>query len=167
MSWNQVYVTGLSQTASEDPSDEELEQLLVERYHLSNDDDVNWAGVGTTLVKRDKETGGCRGYAFLAFWTLSGATIAVERINNYINNNHNNSDNDTDLIMSSSLPLQLRAELSQPKKTTKKKGGADSNNSSTDVIQLRLRRKRTATARKHPVITSSDKSKTGLGNKTK
>jgi RNA recognition motif-containing protein len=177
MSWTQVYVTGLSQTT--EPSDQALEGLFEARYHLSStDSDMNWAGAGSTLVKRDKETGQCRGYAFLAFFSAEGAAIAVERINSnqytddlLVPHRRDEAEEVTDTAAAhgvqpqSLLPLHLRAELSKPKSKGKKKqteSGQQGDNS-----DIRLRRKRTAPARKHPVITSSDKSRTGVGNKTK
>jgi RNA recognition motif-containing protein len=182
MSWTQVYVTGLSQTT--DPSDEALEELFEARYHLSSTDtDMTWAGAGSTLVKRDKNTGQCRGYAFLAFFSAGGAAIAVERINsnhftyNVEPRNKGNEEEDTDAeadtdalpaVQSKSLlPLNLRAELSKLKSKGKKKPTGNSSEQQGDYSDIRLRRKRTAPARKHPVITSSDKSRTGVGNKTK
>jgi hypothetical protein len=165
MSWTQVYVTGLSQT--NDPSDEELEGLLDARYSLSSSEDMmTWAGPGTTLVKRDKETDACRGYAFLAFLSSQGASIAVDRINGYSRQSDSNEEgtvHDDDLNLSL-LPPQLRAELSKP---NAKSGRKKQTNDSGDYSDLRFRRKRAAAVRKHPVIINSDKSKTGLGNKTR
>lgn len=165
MSWTQVYVTGLSQT--NDPSDEELEGLLDARYGLSSSEDMmTWAGPGTTLIKRDKDTDACRGYAFLAFFSSQGASIAVNKINGYSRQENADEEvHDDDGLISSLLPPQLRAELSKPnaksgrKKQTNEQGG--------DYSDLRLRRQRGAAVRKHPVIINSDKTKTGLGNKTR
>jgi hypothetical protein len=148
MSWTQVYVTGLSQTAS--PSDEDLEGLLDGWYDLSSDSDLLWAGPGTTLVKRDKDSGVCRGFAFLAFFSMQGASIAVDRINNGVPRGDTRG-------------VQLQAELSKPKTKTKK---APAGQPGADHSDIRLRHKRKAPVRKHPVLVSSDKKRTGLGNKT-
>lgn len=161
MSWTQVYVTGLAQTI--EPSDEDLEDILAERYRLKNDDNndttsmICWAGPGTTLFKRDK--GVCRGYAFLSFHTLESAEVVIHRINT-----NTISNNTPPLSSSVAVPQPLRAELSKPKSKGKKK---KHNNNNTDHSDVRLRRQRGAPVRKHPVITSSDKKKTGLGNKTR
>lgn len=188
MSWTQVYVTGLSQT--NDPTDEELEGLLDARYSLSaateednNNMSMTWAGPGSTLVKRDKDTGACRGYAFLSFFSAHGASIAVDRINDYSyssrqregagdeyevhaagNDNVDDDDDDPSLL----LPRQLRAELSKPNaKSGRKKQTNNESGQGEDHSDLRLRRKRAPAVRKHPVIMNSDKTKTGLGNKTR
>ena len=138
--WTQVYLSGLEKTSL--PTDEDLETLWEERYGLSVDASLMWAGKGTSIVKRSDD-GICRGYAFLSFLSLDGATRAVERINN--------SGDD-----------QLRAEISKPKKKQNKatKGGQD-------YSDIRLRRQRKAPVAKHPVIVSSNGKKTGLGNKTR
>lgn len=150
MSWTQVYVTGLSQTV--EPSDEEIEKLLDNRYNLSNDTAVMWAGC--PLIKRDDSTGVCRGFAFLSFYSADGAAIVIDRINN-----------DPGVEEADGLPRQLRAELSNPKKVAKKKSKA--NNNDDDLPDLRFRRQRAQPIRKHPVITSSSGKRTNLGNKTK
>jgi len=165
MSWTQVYVSGLNQTV--EPSDEDLERLLADRFNLNNataygsstyafDDSIQWAGPGTTLFKRNETTNSCRGYAFLSFLSSESAEMIIERINN----SHTTVSDDTNL-----LPAFLRAELSKPQKAKPKKKKDEQ--SSKDLSDLRLRRKRRAPIRKHPVIISSDKKKTGLGNKTK
>jgi len=148
-----VHVSGLPKC--NDPSDEEIETLLNARYNLS-DNVLLWAGPDTTLIKRDEE-GTCRGYAFLAFYSSEGAAIIVDRINESVS---------SDTEESSQLPPQLRAELSNPKtaKDRKKKGQKDD---AKNLHDLRLRRPRRAPIRKHPVITSSDKNRTNMGNKTK
>ena len=153
MSWTQVFVSGF--TRSVNPSDEELEELLNARYGLTtSSENIQWAGQGTTLVKRD-EAGTCRGFAFLAFYSLESATIVVDRINT----NDGGCDNmqQEGLV----LPLELRSELVKPK-VKKGKQQAEAN-----LPDLRFRSKRKAPVRKHPVIISSDGKKTGLGNKTK
>lgn len=173
MSWTQVYVTGLAQTV--EPCDDDLEDLLAKRYCLDNhhhgdDNDnlphVDWAGPGTSLFKRDPTTNASRGYAFLSFLTLESAETMVARINNHTTEDPaadaTTSSNSTELL----LPPNLRAELSKPKpknKSNKKKNSNDKE----DLADVRLRRKRAPPIRKHPVIVSSDKKKTGLGNKTK
>ena len=98
----------------------------------------DWAGEGTTVVKR-LEDGTCRGYCFLAFLTLSGATMAVDQINN---------QGATDGIL-------LQAELCKPKTDAKK----EKKNDMGDERDLRLRRRRGQPVRKHPVLISSDQSK--------
>lgn len=172
MSWTQVYVTGLAQTV--EPCDDDLEDLLAKRYCLDNhhhgdDNDnlphVDWAGPGTSLFKRDPTTNASRGYAFLSFLTLESAETMVARINNHTTEDpavDPTNSNSTELL----LPPNLRAELSKPKpknKSNKKKNSNDKE----DLADVRLRRKRAPPIRKHPVIVSSDKKKTGLGNKTK
>mmetsp|Transcript_2498 Transcript_2498/g.3774 ORF Transcript_2498/g.3774 Transcript_2498/m.3774 type:complete len:154 (+) Transcript_2498:18-479(+) len=153
MSWIQVYVTGLA--ISLEPSDEDIEKLLDERYSLSSDDRILWAGPGTTMVKRDEE-GVCRGFAFLAFYSTEGASAAINRINT-----HNGIENDKDEDLSVRPPL-LRAELSNPKSGKKKPKKTEKY-----LPDLRVRKQRGAPVRKHPVITSSDGKRTNLGNKTK
>jgi len=164
MSWTQVYVTGLARAIN--PSDEEIEAYLSQRYSLagtsnndsSGDDTTNnlmWAGEGSTLIKRD-ESGCCRGFAFLTFYSVDGAMLIIDRINN--DNSSNESDDGGDR-------LTLMAELSNPKGGTKKKSNKKNNEDS--LPDLRLRRQRKPPIRKHPVITSSDGKRTNLGNKTK
>jgi RNA recognition motif-containing protein len=150
MSWTQIHVSGLSETTS--PDDEELERLLQERYKLEEDSELTWAGPGTTLIKRDKDTQACRGYCFLCFLSLQGASNAIEKINAFWEEDQ----------YGEGLPPQLHAELSQPKAKAKKQ--TNEANSHGDV---RLRRKRKESVMKHPVIVSSNKVKTGLGNKTR
>ena len=181
MSWTQVYITGL--TRSLEPSDEDIEKLLDARYELASDPSVLWAGSGTTLVKRD-DHGLCRGFAFLAFYSAAGASAVVDRINTFSSISHegkgtslaedegndgvgeheNDSGEDESKKLNSTviLPLQLHAELSNPKAKKDR-----SQKKEKHVPDLRLRRQRTAPTRKHPVITSSDKKRTNLGNKTK
>ena len=113
MSYTQVYVTGLARAIN--PSDEEIEAYLCKRYSLAGgtaDDDnsnngddntadnkIMWAGEGSTLIKRD-ENGCCRGFAFLTFFSVDGAMMIIDRINN--DNSDNNGGDHT----------MLRAELS-------------------------------------------------------
>ena len=164
MSWTQVYVTGLSRAIN--PSDEEIEAYLSQRYSLAdtsnNDssgddttDNLMWAGEGSTLIKRD-ESGCCRGFAFLTFYSVDGAMLIIDRINN--DNSSNESDDGGDR-------LTLMAELSNPKGGTKKK--SNKKNNEDNLPDLRLRRQRKLPVRKHPVVTSSDGKRTNLGNKTK
>ena len=170
MSWTQVYVTGLARAIN--PSDEEIEAYLCKRYSLTyaansysigddtaaatvNNDNLMWAGEGSTLIKRD-ESGCCRGFAFLTFYSVDGAMLIIDRINN--DNSSNESDDGGDR-------LTLMAELSNPKGGTKKKNNKKNNEDS--LPDLRLRRQRKPPIRKHPVITSSDGKRTNLGNKTK
>mmetsp|Transcript_50572 Transcript_50572/g.57284 ORF Transcript_50572/g.57284 Transcript_50572/m.57284 type:complete len:207 (-) Transcript_50572:87-707(-) len=202
-SWIQVYVTGFPLKAII-PSDEHIEQLLEKKYNLSSSN-VHWAGPGTTTIKRDKNhderRAFCRGFGFLTFYSLEGAKIIIDRINdNYGNNNNgtdnsssrrsNNNDNDDgnndndndnddedDNNNKDSLPCiqfhLLRAELGSNDKKKKKK----TNNEGHDqregrgqgggLPDLRLRSKRGASMKKHPVITNSDGSKTNIGNKTR
>jgi RNA recognition motif-containing protein len=135
-----------------------------------------WAGPGTTLIKRDECTGTSRGYGFLSFHSLQGASLAVEKINSFRGNEvATSTDAHDDDVAPASLinsvdddchpdALQLRAELSKPKKKSKK---TNVPGQSADYSDLRFKRERKAAVRKHPVFMSSDKSKTGLGNKTK
>ena len=164
MSWTQVYITGLSR--STDPSDKEIETLLDARYNLTNDTAVMWAGPDTTLVKRD-EMGCCRGFAFLTFYSKEGASIVIDRINNVTGtcSVYEEGMDNGDGEQRKKLPLQLRAEVSNPKgaaKERKQKGAQKKDDS-----DLRLRRQRKAPIRKHPVIVSSDGKRTNLGNKTR
>uniref|UniRef100_A0A7S4AHZ3 RRM domain-containing protein n=1 Tax=Pseudo-nitzschia australis TaxID=44445 RepID=A0A7S4AHZ3_9STRA len=167
MSWTQVYVRGLSRSL--DPSDEEIENLLNERYNLTSDTAM-WAGPGTTLIKRD-EMGFCRGYIFLSFYSAEGAAVVVDRVNGGCRNDNGSvSVNvDIDIETDTKLPLQLHAELSNPKPKAKNgknaNKGRNQDNSNDDHIRLRSKRK--APIRKHPVIISSNGTKTNLGNKTK
>lgn len=165
MSWTQVYVTGLARAIN--PSDEEIESYLSQRYSLAgtsnNDssgddttDNLMWAGEGSTLIKRD-ESGCCRGFAFLTFYSVDGAMLAIDRINNDSSSNESGLYGDERLL--------LRAELSNSKGGTKKKSNKKINED--NLPDLRLRRQRKAPVRKHPVITSSNGKRTNLGNKTK
>ena len=172
MSWTQVYVTGLARAVN--PSDEEIEAYLCKRYSLTdaansnsigddntaatiNNDNLMWAGEGSTLIKRD-DSGCCRGFAFLTFYSVDGAMIIIDRINNNISNNRSGDDGDN---------LSLRAELSNPKQGGNKRRNNKKNNNEADLCDLRLRRQRKPPVRKHPVVTSSDGKRTNLGNKTK
>lgn len=157
MSWTQVYVRGLSRSL--DPSDEEIENLLNERYNLTSDTAM-WAGPDTTLIKRD-EMGFCRGYVFISFYSVEGAAVIVDRVNSGCKNDNGNVNIKTD----TKLPLQLHAELSNPKAKDGKKANKSQNQDNDNHI--RLRRQRKAPIRKHPVIVSSNGTKTNLGNKTK
>ena len=152
MSWTQIHVSGLNRSI--EPADEVIEQLLDERYQLSSDDSILWAGVGTTLIKRDDQ-GTSRGFAFMSFYSKDGALCAIDKINNY--------KHDTSSTTTPQLPTSLHAEISNPK-GKKKKNNKDKEE---DLPDLRLRRQRAPPIRKHPVITSSDGKRTNLGNKTK
>ena len=171
MSWTQVYVTGLARAVN--PSDEEIEAYLCKRYSLTdaansnsigddntaatiNNNNLMWAGEGSTLIKRD-DNGCCRGFAFLTFYSVDGAMIAIDRINNDVSTSESGDDR-----------ISLRAELSNPKgggKNNKKSN--KKNNNEDNLPDLRLRRQRKLPIRKHPVVTSSDGKRTNLGNKTK
>jgi hypothetical protein len=189
MSWTQVYVTGLSKSIN--PSDKEIENILNARYDLTGDDNVMWAGSESTVIKRD-EMGCCRGYAFLSFFSKEGATIIVDRVNSEydnnakINNDNDNDDNNSNTnggcdtntststsnssgdIINNNFPFQqLKAELSNPKGAKDKNKNNKGTTKSQDLPDLRLRSKRKKPIRKHPVIISSDKTKTNQGNKTK
>jgi hypothetical protein len=169
MSWTQVYVTGLARAIN--PSDEEIEHYLCKRYSLtdsagsssSGDDtatnNLMWAGEGSTLIKRD-DSGCCRGFAFLTFYSVDGAMLVVDRINNNNSDCNNNDDDDDNNVI-------LRAELSNSKGGSTKKKSNNKKNKEEDLPDLRLRRQRKLPVRKHPVITSSDGKRTNLGNKTK
>ena len=168
MSWTQVYVSGLARAIN--PSDGEIEAYLCKRYSLTdtansnssgddtaatnNNDNLMWAGEGSTLIKRDDD-GCCRGFAFLTFYSVDGAMIVIDRINN--DDCKSESGNDR---------ITLRAELSNPKGGTSKKKSNKKNNED-NLPDLRLRRQRKLPVRKHPVVTSSDGKRTNLGNKTK
>jgi len=154
MSWTQIHISGLNRSI--EPSDEVIEQLLDSRYQLSSNDSFLWAGVGTTLIKRDDQ-GNCRGFAFMSFYSRDGALCAIDKINTY-------KRHDTSTTTSTpQLPISLHAEISNPK-GKKKKSNKDKEE---DLPDLRLRRQRAPPIRKHPVITSSDGKRTNLGNKTK
>ena len=156
MSWTQVFVSGLARSVN--PNDEDLEALLNARYGLTtSSENIQWSGQGTTLFKRD-QAGMCRGFAFLSFQSLEGATIIVDRINGAY---------DSMVVVNEEeghvLPLELRAELGKTKVKPRQKGRQEEVN----LSNLGFRSKRKAPVRKHPVIISSDGKKTGLGNKTK
>ena len=169
MSWTQVYVTGLARAIN--PYDEEIEHYLCKRYSLtdsagsssSGDDtatnNLMWAGEGSTLIKRD-DSGCCRGFAFLTFYSVDGAMLVVDRINNNNSDCNNNDDDDNNNVI-------LRAELSNSKGGSTKKKSNNKKNKEEDLPDLRLRRQRKLPVRKHPVITSSDGKRTNLSNKTK
>ncbi|KAL7453605.1 hypothetical protein ACHAWC_009623 [Mediolabrus comicus] len=119
-----------------------------------------WAGPGSTLIKRD-DNGCCRGFAFLTFYSMDGALLAIDRINN---DSRRSSISDA---IASSNNMILRAELSNPTSSKKKGGKKKKNDDGENLTDLRLRRQRKQPVRKHPVITSSDGKRTNLGNKTK
>ena len=121
-----------------------------------------WAGPGSTLIKRD-DNGCCRGFAFITFYSMDGALLAIDRINN---DSQSSSSSDATASSNTSNNMRLRAELSNPT-TSKKKGGKKKNDGGENLTDLRLRRQRKQPVRKHPVITSSDGKRTNLGNKTK
>lgn len=177
-SWTQVYISGLSKSIN--PSDEEIEDYLNKCYsldgeHVNNNDqdgiissnssvskNLMWAGPGSTLIKRD-DNGCCRGFAFLTFYSMDGALLAIDRINNDIRSSSSSSG-----AIASSNNMRLRAELSNPISSKKKGGGKKKkNDGGENLTDLRLRRQRKQPVRKHPVITSSDGKRTNLGNKTK
>ena len=166
MSWTQVYISGLSQSL--EPSNEDIELALDTRYNLSGNtvDDhstnILWAGPGSTLIKRD-DKGCCRGFAFLTFYSKEGAAIVVDRINNLILDTNDDGAGTT----ATNFPVQLRAELSNPKGAKERKKNKKKDDPSENLSDLRLRRQRKAPIRKHPVITSSNGKRTNLGNKTK
>ena len=169
MSWTQVYVTGLARAIN--PSDEEIEAYLCKRYSLTdaansnsigddiaatiNNDNLMWAGEGSTLIKRD-DSGCCRGFAFLTFYSVDGAMIVIDRINNDVGTSESDADR-----------ISLRAELSNPKGGGKNNKKSNKKNNEDNLPDLRLRRQRKQPVRKHPVVTSSDGKRTNLGNKTK
>ena len=162
-SWTQVYISGLSKSIN--PSDEEIEDYLNKCYSLdgehvnSNDQDgiissnssvsnnLMWAGPGSTL-KRD-DNGCCRGFAFLTFYSMDGALLAIDRINN---DSRNSNSDATPSITSNNM--RLRAELSNPTSSKKKGGKKKKNDGGENLTDLRLRRQRKQPVRKHPVITS-------------
>ena len=142
MSWTQVYVTGLARAVN--PSDEEIEAYLCKRYSLTdaansnsigddntaatiNTDNLMWAGEGSTLIKRD-DSGCCRGFAFLTFYSVDGAMIAIDRINNDVSTSESGDDR-----------ISLRAELSNPKGGGKnnKKSNKKNNNEGWLIVQTR------------------------------
>ena len=188
-SWTQVYISGLSKSInpSDEEIEDYLNKCYCldggGNDNHNNDDDgsgsgehVNsndqdgiissnssknlmWAGPGSTLIKRD-DNGCCRGFAFLTFYSMDGALLAIDRINNDIR-----SSSDANPSITSNN-MRLRAELSNPT-SSKKKGGKKKNDGGENLTDLRLRRQRKQPVRKHPVITSSDGKRTNLGNKTK
>ena len=193
--WTQVYIKGLAE--STDPADEQLEELLDDRYGLSRQQELSWAGPGSTIVKRTDQ-GVCRGYAFLSFFSAEGAAQAVQIITNCHFKNETTSptgsgkepekelENDkgtrsqpdpptsnvsTDTsLQQSSVVLLLPLQLHAElckPKTKSKKKKKPSQQGGQDYRDLRIRRQRGAPIRKHPVITSSDGKRTCLGNKTK
>lgn len=76
--------------------------------------------------------------------------LVMERINNCT------------MTIEETTEIQLRAEVSIPKKKPKKEGDVGK-----ELPDLRCKRQRGAPVRKHPVIRSSDGKKTNLGNKTR
>ncbi|OEU15059.1 hypothetical protein FRACYDRAFT_239741 [Fragilariopsis cylindrus CCMP1102] len=154
MSWTQVYVTGLSKSIN--PSDMEIENILNTRYDLTilntrydltdDDNNVMWAGFESTLIKRD------------FFHSFQKRELLLFP-------SPSNSSGD---IINNNFPLQqLKAELSNPKGAKDKNKNNKGTTKSQDLPDLRLRSKRKKPVRKHPVIISSDKTKTNQGNKTK
>jgi len=160
--WTQVYITGLPRSI--DPSDEDIEAMLDERYGLSNDANVMWAGEGTTLIKRDAE-GCCRGFAFLSFYSSDGAAAIIDRINANASSEHAGLGGDNNDGKNILQQLCLKAELSDPKLSKEKK--KNKGNDESHLPDLRLRKQRKQPIRKHPVIVSSNGKKTNLGNKTR
>lgn len=146
-SWTQLYLTGLPETLT--PTDQDIESALDNSYQLSTDNNLQWAGIGTTLIKRNPD-GIARGFGFISFHSKEGAVAAMERINNCT------------LTIAETTIVQLKAEVSIPKKKLKKEGDIGK-----ELPDLRCKRRRGAPVRKHPVIRSSDGKKTNLGNKTK
>lgn len=130
MSWTQVHVAGLSPLTTRESFDESVVNLL-------EDDATTWAGPGTTIVKQTTTKDKC--YCFVAFHTLTGALVAVERINGY-------TGDDVQL-------MNLQAALSQ--KAAKKKKGSSAPSASSNLADVRMRRKRAPPAPKHPVVKSS------------
>jgi hypothetical protein len=171
MSWIQVYISGLSRTI--DPSDDDIETHLNTRYNLAPSEDVDsdnnnnnnanilWGGPGSSLIKRD-DMGTCRGFGFLMFFSAEGASIVVDRINAYSKSVFAERGGGMMSADTSVLPLQLCAELSNPKSERKKTKKQD-----VQDTDLRMRRQRKAPVRKHPVIISSSGKKTNLGNKNR
>ena len=137
--WSQVYISGLAPTS--EPNNDDLETMLEEQYDLMTDTDLLWAGPGSSIIKRG-EDGTCRGYAFLSFYSLEGATRAIEKIN---------------------ATGLLKAEPSSLKKKPKKKETRETE----DLRNIRLRRQRKAPVAKHPVVVSSNGRRTNLRKKTK
>lgn len=188
-SWTQVYISGLSKSIdpSDEEIEDYLNKCYClddggNDNHNNDDDavssgelvdsndqdeitsnnnskDLMWAGPGSTLIKRD-DNGCCRGFAFLTFYSMDGALLAIDRINN--DSRCSNSD-----ATPSSNNIRLRAELSNPTTSKKKGGKKKKNDDGENLTDLRLRRQRKQPIRKHPVITSSDGKRTNLGNKTK
>ncbi len=154
-SWTQVYITGLSRSIN--PTDDEIETMLDERYHLSLislSPSCGWAGSGTTVIKRDGE-GKCRGFAFVSFHSYESASVFIDRLNNV-----NNSFND----------IILHAEMSTPgNKANNRDGGARNKKmeNGNHLPDLRLRRQRKQPVRKHPVVVSSNGKRTNLSNSNK
>jgi hypothetical protein len=131
---------------------------IISSSNSSVSNNLMWAGPGSTLIKRD-DNGCCRGYAFLTFYSMDGALLVIDRINNDIRSSSDASP--------SSSNMRLRAELSNPTSSKKKGGKKKKNDGGENLTDLRLRRQRKQPVRKHPVITSSDGKRTNLGNKTK
>jgi RNA recognition motif-containing protein len=195
-SWMQVYVTGLPKSLI---SDEDIESHLESRYRLSSsssstdndeydddDDDegailppiTNWAGAGTTMIKRD-EFGKCRGFAFLSFHSRESALEAIDRINDANVGGHDDEDdNENDDHLGNDVGAdttirrsRLRAEISDGSSRRGKKKMSENEDDDVGTARplpdLRLRRQRKRPVRKHPVIVSSNGRRTNLGNKTK
>ena len=160
-----MYIKGLSETVY--PDNDHLDDLLEHRYGFS---DLTWAGPGSTIVKRSAD-GACRGYAFVSFLTPEGAAQAVVQINEYAVIDQHRVLPTIDTVdgdeSSQQLPVSISAALctSKPKKKKEQKSATSQQHKSSDYT--RFRRQRGAPVRKHPVIRSSDGTRTGLGNKTK
>lgn len=185
-SWTQVYISGLSKSINpsdeeiedylnkcysldgvgNDNSNDEDDGCSGEHVNSSDQDGITnsnssvsknlmWAGPGSTLIKRD-DNGCCRGFAFLTFYSMDGALLAIDRINNDIR-----SSSDATLSITSNK-MRLRAELSNPTSSKKKGGKKKKNDGGENLTDLRLRRQRKQPVRKHPVITSSDGKRTNL-----
>lgn len=139
--------------------DEELELAISLRYNLDDEAcNYTWAGPGTTVIKRDDDLNLCRGYCFLSFFTTQGAALAVNQINN--GGSGTEMKTTTMPVGNYNLPRSVRlcAEISQPKKRNKNKSKKTNKSTSeyndksgNHISELRLRRRRAAPTRKHPV----------------
>jgi RNA recognition motif-containing protein len=121
--FTQVHVTGIPPDADEDAIDATFLTILVDR------EEMGWCD---TRVMRDKDSGVCRGYCFLSFFSKAQAEAAINVLN------------DSGIHMAES-PLAAQLSVAKKQGNSKPKGGQE------DLPDLQRRRKTHPSQPKHPV----------------